>query len=195
MLVQFCEYIQIHNRWLFFKIRIWWIWDKYAEEDYASSAAKEEDLICEYINGYRSVGHDVVVKYEIDKLSQLLPIYLSTINFYHKKGITSSSHPRYNIQTPSDAFELIYVDNIPQQKSGSIDCGLFVIAYAEFLIGGEGIPNSSIDAELLRNRYASILWDYLTKKIEADSMSDDEASPRKIRPIVDSSSSYRIELS
>ncbi|MCD9558882.1 hypothetical protein HAX54_016564 [Datura stramonium] len=142
----------------------------------ASSAAKEEDLICEYINGYRlyavvpwytvdnvfipinvkdklhwvlvvlsfrdrciyaydslkSAGHDVAVKHEIEKLSQLLPIYLSTTDFYKKKGITTSTHPR--------------------------NCGIFVAAYAELLSGGEGIPNSSIDAELLRNRYALIFW-------------------------------------
>ncbi|MCD7445847.1 hypothetical protein HAX54_015570 [Datura stramonium] len=75
------------------------------------------------------------------------------------------------------------------------DCGLFVAAYAKFLNGGEGIPNSSINIKLLCNRYASILWDYTMKKTEADFMSDDEAPPRKIRPIIDSSSIYRIVLS
>ncbi|MCD7461631.1 hypothetical protein HAX54_046703 [Datura stramonium] len=37
--------------------------------------------------------------------------------------------------------------------------------------------------------------DYAMKKIEVDSMSDDEAPPRKIRPIVNSSRSYRIVFS
>ncbi|MCE5167027.1 hypothetical protein HAX54_034118 [Datura stramonium] len=173
--------------------------------DSATSATKGEDLVCEYINGYRlyvvvpwhtvdsvfirinvkdklhwvlavlslrdrciyiydslrSAGHDAAVKREIEKLPQFLPMYLSTTYFYKKKGITSSTHPRYNIQTPSDAFEVTYVDNIPQRKSGSI--------------------------------YASILWDYTTKKLEVESMSDDEAPPKKIRPV--SSSSYRIVLS
>ncbi|MCD7446621.1 hypothetical protein HAX54_012106 [Datura stramonium] len=131
----------------------------------------------------RSAGHDVAVKHEIEKLLQLLLIYLSTTDFYQKKGTTSSTHSRYNIQAPSDAFEVMYVDNIPQQKIG------------KFLSCGEGIPNSSIDIEFLSNRYASILWDYEMKKIEVDSMSDDEAPPRKIIPIIDSSSSYRIVLS
>ncbi|MCD9644847.1 hypothetical protein HAX54_033359 [Datura stramonium] len=196
-----------------FTTRIAWIWDKYGEVDSASSATKEEDIVCEYINGYRlyvvvpwntvdnvfipinvkdklhwvlavlsfrdrciyiydslrSAGHDVAVKSEIEKLSQLLPIYLSTTDFYKKKGITSSTHPR--------------------------DCSIFVAAYAEFLSGGEGIPNSSIDAELMHNRYASILWDYATKKLEAESMSDDEAPPKKIRSVVESSNNYRIVLS
>ncbi|MCD7447549.1 hypothetical protein HAX54_031578 [Datura stramonium] len=35
-----------------FTTRIAWIWDKYAEAESVSSAAKEEDLVCEYINGY-----------------------------------------------------------------------------------------------------------------------------------------------
>ncbi|MCD9639273.1 hypothetical protein HAX54_023681 [Datura stramonium] len=129
----------------------------------------------------RSAGHDAVVKHEIEKLPELLSIYLSTTDFYKKKGITSSTHPRYNIQTPSDAFEVM-------------DCGIFMATYAEFLSGGEGILNSSIDAEFRRNKYASILWDYATKKLEAESMSDDEAPPKKIRPVVQSSSSYRIVL-
>ncbi|MCE0482059.1 hypothetical protein HAX54_040438 [Datura stramonium] len=207
-----------------FKKIIAWIWDKSAEADSVSSAAKEEDLICEYINGYRfyaaipwytvdnvfipinvkdkihwvlaillfrnrciyvydslgSVEHDVAVKREIDKLSQLLPIHVLTTDFYHKKGITTSTHPRYNIQIPSDAFEGLWS---------------FCPAYAEFLSSSEDIPNSSIDVDLLQNRYASILWDYAMKKIEAESMSDDEAPLRKIRPIVDSTSSYRIKLS
>ncbi|MCD7470470.1 hypothetical protein HAX54_010373 [Datura stramonium] len=206
---------------------------------FVSSIAKEKDLMCEYINGYRlydsipwytvdnifipinvknklhwvlavlslrdrciyvydfliSADHDVAVKHEIDKLSQLLPIYLSTMDFYQNKGITSSTHPRYNIQKPLDSFEVMYVDNISQQRNGSMDCGLFVDAYTKILSGGEGIPNSNIDVELLRNRYSSILWDYAIKKIEADSMSEDEAPPRKIRPIVESSSSDRTILS
>ncbi|MCD9560922.1 hypothetical protein HAX54_019782, partial [Datura stramonium] len=138
---------------------------------------------CIYVyDSLRSVSHDVAVKHEIDKLSQLLTIYLSTTDFYQKKGITSSTHPRYNIQTPPDSFE-------------EMDCSLFMDAYVEFLSSVGGIPNCNIDVELLRNRYASILWDYAIKKIEVDFMSDDEAPPSKIKPIVEYSSSVRIVLS
>ncbi|MCD9560154.1 hypothetical protein HAX54_018635 [Datura stramonium] len=70
-----------------------------------------------------------------------------------------------------------------------------VQTHVEFLSGGKGIANSNIDTELLCNRYASILWDYVMKKIEVDSMSDDEAPPRKIKSIVESNSSDRIVLS
>ncbi|MCD7462696.1 hypothetical protein HAX54_049128 [Datura stramonium] len=69
----------------------------------------------------------------------------------------------------------------------SKDCGISVAAYVAFLSGGEGIPNSNIDVELLRKRYVSILWDYATKKLEAESMSDDEAPLKKIRPVEEGS--------
>ncbi|MCD9638702.1 hypothetical protein HAX54_022826 [Datura stramonium] len=87
------------------------------------------------------------------------------------------------------------MNNIPQQKSGSMDCGLFMAVYAECLSGSEGIPNVNIDVKLLHNRYSSILWDYGMKKTEVDAMSNDEAPPRKISPIVECSSSVSITLS
>ncbi|MCD7456936.1 hypothetical protein HAX54_033641 [Datura stramonium] len=129
----------------------------------------EDEKVIIYFSNIQSAGHDAIVKSKIAKLSKLLPIYLSTTDFYKEKGITSSTHRR--------------------------NCGIFVAAYVEFLSGGEGIPNSSIDVELMRNRYASILWDYATKKLEAESMIDDKTPPKKIKPVVEFSSNYRIVLS
>ncbi|PHT38622.1 hypothetical protein CQW23_22195 [Capsicum baccatum] len=53
-----------------------------------------------------------------------------------------------------------YVDGIAQQSIGSLDCGLFVAAYIEYLRDGLQVPNDKLDAGLLRKRYASLLWKY-----------------------------------
>ncbi|PHT76431.1 hypothetical protein T459_19953 [Capsicum annuum] len=57
-------------------------------------------------------------------------------------------------------FDVQYVDGIAQQTIGSLDCGPFVAAYAEYLSDGLQVPNNELDAGLLRKRYAALLWKY-----------------------------------
>lgn len=66
-------------------------------------------------DSYRSAGHDAAVKYEVEKLSQLLPLYLTMTNFYKKKGIDTSS-----TQDENDFFDVVFIKNIPQQPPGSL---------------------------------------------------------------------------
>ncbi|PHT94247.1 hypothetical protein T459_02129 [Capsicum annuum] len=61
-------------------------------------------------------------------------------------------HPKYKNRDESDPFEMIFVNDIPQQRSGSMDYGIYVDAYAEFLTGGQGVPNQEFDIALLRTR-------------------------------------------
>ncbi|PHT89751.1 hypothetical protein T459_04864 [Capsicum annuum] len=44
------------------------------------------------------------------------------------------------------------------------DCGLFVVAYAEYLSDGLQVPNDGLDVGLLHKRYAAILWKYREAK-------------------------------
>ncbi|KAH0717209.1 hypothetical protein KY285_013240 [Solanum tuberosum] len=57
----------------------------------------------------------------------------------------------------SHPFEVIHVTGIAQQASNSLDCGVFVAAYAEFLSDGLQIPSDGIISQSLRLRYASLL--------------------------------------
>ncbi|PHU00393.1 hypothetical protein BC332_30180 [Capsicum chinense] len=57
-------------------------------------------------------------------------------------------------------FDVQYVKGISQQTIGSLDCGLFVVAYAEYLSDGLQVPNDGLDVGLLRKKYAAILWKY-----------------------------------
>ncbi|PHU05681.1 hypothetical protein BC332_26503 [Capsicum chinense] len=61
----------------------------------------------------------------------------------------------------ANPFDVQYVDRIAQQTIGSLDCGLFVAAYAEYLSDGLQVPNDGLDDGLLRKRYATILWKYV----------------------------------
>ncbi|MCE3215936.1 hypothetical protein HAX54_004137 [Datura stramonium] len=154
-------------------------WDKKVFEELIKSISKKMDASKKY---YRMGGMPLV-----------LQVWLNIVSNPRELSI---------LQLPSPFVEPRSVSPVANAADDSnddfindpTDYGLFVDAYSEFLSGGEDIPNVSIDVELLRNRYVSILWDFGMKKIEVDAMSDDEAPPRKIRPIVECSSSVRIIL-
>ncbi|PHT31733.1 hypothetical protein CQW23_28070 [Capsicum baccatum] len=57
-------------------------------------------------------------------------------------------------------FDVQYVEGIAQQTIGSLDCGLFVSTYAEYLSDGLQVPNDGLGAGLLRKRYTALLWKY-----------------------------------
>ncbi|PHU01155.1 hypothetical protein BC332_30942 [Capsicum chinense] len=61
------------------------------------------------------------------------------------------------------------------------DCSLFVAAYAEYLSDGLQVPNNEIDAELLRKRYATLLWKYGEAKAQK-SYATDVKDPRRPKP-------------
>ncbi|KAM3358619.1 hypothetical protein P3S68_021552 [Capsicum galapagoense] len=75
-------------------------------------------------------------------------------------------------------FDVEYVEDIAQQVSESLDCGVFVAAYAEFLSDQMQIPSSNLDAEYLRKRYATLLWNYGVKKAKKIYSSDHDDPPR-----------------
>ncbi|PHT55172.1 hypothetical protein CQW23_03658 [Capsicum baccatum] len=55
------------------------------------------------------------------------------------------------------SFDVDYVQNIPQQASDSLDCGVFVCAYAEILSEGLQVHSCGFDSACQRARYASLL--------------------------------------
>uniref|UniRef100_M0ZJV8 Ulp1 protease family, C-terminal catalytic domain containing protein n=1 Tax=Solanum tuberosum TaxID=4113 RepID=M0ZJV8_SOLTU len=137
--------------------------------------------------------HDSSVENEIKKYAQLVPMYLSKSDFYGKKGIDISSHPKYKSHSECDSFEMIYVNDIPQQDAGRLDCGLYVAAYADHISNGNVVPKS-FDSEFTRIQYASLLWNYGVQKIQADATSDSEAPERPIRIHRDCDSSEKITI-
>ncbi|KAF3649878.1 hypothetical protein T459_03307 [Capsicum annuum] len=95
---------------------------------------KDDSEIVEYILGY-------VMRIDIN--------LLCSIDFWDKRsdGITTA-----------DSFYIRMVDGLPTQKN--TDCGIFVAAFAEYMIEGVQIPASLDDIDNLRSRYGVLLWQY-----------------------------------
>ncbi|PHT28818.1 hypothetical protein CQW23_31585 [Capsicum baccatum] len=65
-----------------------------------------------------------------------------------------------------------YVEGIVQQNIGSLECGLFVAAYAEYLSDELQVPNDGLDAGLLHKRYSALLCKYGEAKAHKPYVSD-----------------------
>ncbi|PHT84595.1 hypothetical protein T459_13038 [Capsicum annuum] len=82
-------------------------------------------------------------------------------------------------------FDVDYVQNIPQQASDSLDCGVFVCAYAEILSEGLQVHSYGFDAASQRARYASLLWHYEVEKKNEGYTSDNGDPPRQRKSVLE----------
>ncbi|KAH0642604.1 hypothetical protein KY290_034195 [Solanum tuberosum] len=98
---------------------------------------------------------------------------LEVNDYYKNKGIDSSQ-----AQEENEFFDIVYIDNVPQQIHETLDCGIYMLAFAEYLSYEQGIPAGNLDASFLRSRYATLLWNYGQQKNDAGAISDNEAPPR-----------------
>ncbi|XP_016576220.2 uncharacterized protein LOC107873793 [Capsicum annuum] len=128
-------------------------------------------------------GRDSAVLAEVEKLVEVIPYCLLACKFYEKKGIDIDNYPNYKLNDKYGLFDVYIMKNLPQQPCGSLDCELYMITYTECLTFGGGVPKVDFDPDLLRTRYASMLWHYGTKKQEEKAQSDDEAPSRPRRKI------------
>ncbi|PHT93297.1 hypothetical protein T459_01179 [Capsicum annuum] len=112
-------------------------------------------------NSYESSGHYTLVLAEIEKIAMIIPLCLQACDFYVKKGIDLQNHPRYKDKESSNMFDVLVEDDLPQQPSGSLDCGVFMIMYAECLSYGHKVIATEFDPNALRTRYSTFvgLWD------------------------------------
>ncbi|XP_075112119.1 uncharacterized protein LOC142182094 [Nicotiana tabacum] len=104
----------------------------------------------------------------VDKFSIIIPLYLSCTGFYGKRKDIDFKTTKAYIEKPvTDPLDIQWmVAEIPQQKEGSVDCGIFVAAFAEYVSFGDlAIPKEDLsDIDQHRRRYRALLWDYATKK-------------------------------
>ncbi|PHT52523.1 hypothetical protein CQW23_06985 [Capsicum baccatum] len=97
---------------------------------------------------------------EIQKLAKILPTYLDMSGFLDQKVHTDWSMIEAYRDKMANPFDVQYVDGSAQQTIGSLDCGPFFAANAEYLSDGLQVPNDGLDVELLCKRYAALLWKY-----------------------------------
>uniref|UniRef100_A0A3Q7G5J1 Ubiquitin-like protease family profile domain-containing protein n=1 Tax=Solanum lycopersicum TaxID=4081 RepID=A0A3Q7G5J1_SOLLC len=165
-----------------------WIWLK---RTYSSSITKKGRLhwilivisfndrcIKVYDSIKNSLHHSIVVNH-IKKYAQLIPMYLVKSDFYLKKGVDIASHHRYQGHTIYDSFEIVYVEDLPQQPAASLDCGVYVASYAEFLSERKDIP-ADLNPEEIRLRYGALF--------------DSEAPLKFVRIRTENNSSERITI-
>ncbi|PHU09504.1 hypothetical protein BC332_21364 [Capsicum chinense] len=118
---------------------------------------------------------------EIQKLAKILPTYLDMDGFLDQKVRTDLSTIEVYQDKMANLFDVQYVDRIAQQPIGSLDCGPFFAAYAEFLSDGLQVPNDGLDAGLLRKRYAALLWKYGEAKAQKP-YATNVKDPRRPKP-------------
>ncbi|PHT51884.1 hypothetical protein CQW23_06346 [Capsicum baccatum] len=111
-------------------------------------------------DSYESSGHYPIVLAKIEKLAEIIPLCLQACDFYDKKEIDLQNHPRYKDKDSSDMFDVLFEENFPQQSSGSLNCGVYMITYAECLFYGHKILSTDFDPNALCTRYAALLFDY-----------------------------------
>ncbi|KAF3681427.1 putative protein EIN4-like [Capsicum annuum] len=78
----------------------------------------------------------------------------------------------------TNLFEVEYVQNITQQNCDSLDCGVFVAGYAEYISEGMSVPSVDFEAAYHCMRYASLLRNYGLQKAKKDYVSENEDPPR-----------------
>ncbi|PHT51350.1 hypothetical protein CQW23_11097 [Capsicum baccatum] len=129
-------------------------------------------------DSYESSVHYSAILNVIEKLAAIIPLCLEHCDFYVKKEIHVENHPRYKDKDSSDMFYVLFQESLPQQPSGSLDYGVYMVTYAECLSYGHKIPTNEFDPNALRTRYVAILWDYGTRKQDVNAHSDVEAPLR-----------------
>ncbi|PHT43728.1 hypothetical protein CQW23_17753 [Capsicum baccatum] len=115
------------------------------QEDYAQSVdvVLNEDAITNIIKEYCMLSdlpwHQVD---EVDKITQRTQFL--------------NEHP----------FQVEYVQDIMQQECDSLDCGVFVAEYVEYLSEEMNVPSDGFEAEYHRMRYATLLRKYGIQKAQ-----------------------------
>ncbi|PHU14789.1 hypothetical protein BC332_15994 [Capsicum chinense] len=92
---------------------------------------------------------------EIQKLAKILPTYLDMSGFLDQQVCTNWSTIEAYQDKMDNPFDVEYVEGIAQKPIDSLDCGLFISAYAEYL--SDRLQVNGLDAGLLCKRYATLL--------------------------------------
>ncbi|PHT32388.1 hypothetical protein CQW23_28725 [Capsicum baccatum] len=132
-------------------------------------------------DSYESSGYYAVVLAEIEKIAKIILLCLHACDFYVKQGIDLQNHPRYKEKESLDTFDVLFEDDFPQQPSGSLDCGVFMVTYVECLSYGHKVIATEFNPNALRTRYDALLWNYGIRKQEANAISDVEEPLRHAR--------------
>uniref|UniRef100_A0A3Q7IW45 DUF1985 domain-containing protein n=1 Tax=Solanum lycopersicum TaxID=4081 RepID=A0A3Q7IW45_SOLLC len=103
-----------------------------------------------------SAGHDAAIRKEVIKWAQLIPLKLTMYDYYKNRGLDRSVS-----QEENELFEIVFIDNIPQQTDGS----LIVVSICLLLPSG-----------------CLMVKEIQVQKQDNGAISDSEAPPRHTMP-------------
>ncbi|KAH0658168.1 hypothetical protein KY289_026916 [Solanum tuberosum] len=140
------------------------------------------DIVQRFLEVYDSFpargGVNFEVKNIVEMLSIVLLYYLSVVKFYDKRPELKAT-PKYSGIDEFEKIEFHFITKgVPRQQDDSLDCGVFVAAFAEFVSNGQHILNQQVKADILRKRFGAILWEYARRKQASDLQSEDERPER-----------------
>ncbi|KAH0719356.1 hypothetical protein KY285_015387 [Solanum tuberosum] len=159
-----------------------------AHENKKNYKVKDSDDIARYINGRRllaSTSWDKVdyilfplnIKEGCHWILVVFDIGLS-LEFYDKRPELKAT-PKYSGIDEFEKIEFHFITKgVPRQQDDSLDCGVFVAAFAEFVSNGQHILNQQVKANILRKRFGAILWEYARRKQASGLQSEDERPER-----------------
>ncbi|KAH0779057.1 hypothetical protein KY290_005484 [Solanum tuberosum] len=153
-----------------------------AHENKKNYKVKDSNDIARSLEVYDSFsargGVNFEVKNIVEMLSIVLPYYLSVVKFYDKRPELKAT-PKYSGIDEFEKIEFHFITKgVPRQQDDSLDCGVFVTAFAEFVSNDQHILNQQVKADILRKRFGAILWEYARRKEASDLQSEDERPER-----------------
>ncbi|PHU06563.1 hypothetical protein BC332_23052 [Capsicum chinense] len=110
-----------------------------------------------------------------DSQDTILDDLLPNLNIYSSKSIIV--HPSAHQAT----IQIRRVTLHDEIWFSCQDCGVYMVTYAECLSYGHKVLANEFDLNALRTRYAALLWDYGTRKQDANAHSDVETPLRPAR--------------
>ncbi|KAF3648386.1 hypothetical protein FXO38_18186 [Capsicum annuum] len=145
-----------------------------------------QSINLDYNLSEKIVHHDVRITDEkIDKINlsdsqftisdELLP----SLNAYWRESITTDSSVTREEEPSNEYFNDKKSESVVQDHCQ--DCGLYMITYEECLSYGHKVLVNEFDSNALRKRYAALLWNYETRKQDANAHSDVEVPLRPAR--------------
>ncbi|OIS98529.1 hypothetical protein A4A49_60951, partial [Nicotiana attenuata] len=136
------------------------------------------DRVLYVYDSMASSRNHTLVESVVNKFAVMIPLYLSCTGFYGKRpDINYKNTKAYIEKGITDPLDIQWlVGEIPQQKEGSFDCGVYVTAFAEYVSIGELSTSKEdlSDIDQHRRCYGALLWDYARKKQELGAINESE---------------------
>ncbi|WMV24400.1 hypothetical protein MTR67_017785 [Solanum verrucosum] len=144
------------------------VWYIYGRRLLESTSWDKVDYILFPLN-IKEGCHWILVAFDIGQRS---------LEFYDKLPELKAT-PKYNRIDEFEKIEFHFITKgVPRQQDDSMDCGVFVAAFAEFVSNGQHILNQQVKANILRKIFGAIVWEYARRKQASDLQSEDERPNR-----------------